>query len=212
MSNFFSGANVWLGMGLPIRESRWGQPSLTSAFGAEPARMTTDENKLVVRHYLEAIANTGDVDRIAEFISPDYVEVYRGIRYPLGLEGARKHVQGVRQTYSDLHVTVERQIAEGEWVVTQVTVRGTHSGAWLGIKPTGKAVEITAVNVDRVVSGRIVEHSGAANLLEPLLEIGAVRAVGPENHGNAEPGASPKGGSDDLLGQSASKRGSPSVR
>lgn len=34
-------------------------------------------------------------------------------------------------------------------------------------------------NVDRVVDGRIVEHGGAANLLEPLLASGAVRAVGP---------------------------------
>jgi len=31
----------------------------------------------------------------------------------------------------------------------------------------------------RVVDGRIVEHGGAANLLEPLLEIGAIKVVGP---------------------------------
>ena len=33
------------------------------------------------------------------------------------------------------------------------------------------------MNLDRVVGGRIVEHGGAANLLGPLLEIGAVRIV-----------------------------------
>lgn len=52
------------------------------------------------------------------------------------------------------------------------------SVAWLGMTPTGKPVEITAVNIDRVVDGRIVEHGGAANLLEPLLAIGAVQVVG----------------------------------
>ena len=148
--------------------------------------MTTNQNKLVVRRYIEEVANTGNVDRLAEFISPDYVEVYRGIRYPGGLEGARKHVLDVRQTYPDLHLTIDRQIAEGEWVVTQVTAKGTHLGSWLGMRPTGKAVEITAVNVDRVVGGRIVEHGGAANSLEALLEIGAVRVVGTER--DAEPG------------------------
>ena len=50
--------------------------------------MTTDQNKLVVRRYIEEVANTGNLDRIAEFISPDYVEVYRGTRYPIGIEGA----------------------------------------------------------------------------------------------------------------------------
>jgi hypothetical protein len=36
---------------------------------------------------------------------------------------------------------------------------------------------MTGVNVDRVVDGRIVEHGGAANMLDALLEIGAVRPV-----------------------------------
>jgi formylmethanofuran dehydrogenase subunit C len=35
------------------------------------------------------------------------------------------------------------------------------------------------VNIDRVVGGRIVEHGGATNMLGPLLEIGAVKVVGP---------------------------------
>jgi predicted ester cyclase len=89
----------------------------------------------------------------------------------------QQHVLGVRATYPDLHLTIERQIAEGEWVVTQITARGTHRGEWLGIAPTGLPVVITGVNVDRVVGGRIVEHGGAANMLDALLEIGAVRPV-----------------------------------
>jgi predicted ester cyclase len=124
--------------------------------------------------------NTGNVSTLREFIAPDYVEVYSNTRHPAGLEGARQHILGVRETCPDLHVTVEQQIAEGEWVVTRVTACGTNRGGnWLGMKPTGKPVEITAVNIDRVVNGRIVEHGGAANLLEPLLAVGAIRAVGP---------------------------------
>jgi predicted ester cyclase len=91
-----------------------------------------------------------------------------------------EHVRGVRRTYEGLHLTIERQIAEGEWVVTLVTMRGRHAGEWIGIAPTGKPVTMTGVNVDRVVDGRIVEHGGAANLLGPLLDIGAVRVVGKE--------------------------------
>jgi predicted ester cyclase len=158
------------------------------AFGVENGRVTGEQTKLVVRHYLEEVVNTGDVDRIAEFISPEYVEVYRGARYPVGIDGARRHVLGVRQTYPDLHLTIDRQVAEGDWVVTQVTARGTHRGSWLGMKPTGRGVEFTAVNVDRVVGGRIVEHGGAANLLEPLLDNGAVRVVGPETERDVESG------------------------
>jgi predicted ester cyclase len=138
----------------------------------------TDDNKQLVRDYYEQVVNTGRTDAIDRFISPDYVEVHGNVRHALGLEGAVEHVEGVRKTYPDLHLTIERQIAEGDWVVTCVTMRGTHRGEWAGIAPTGRKVEMTAVNVDRVVAGRIVEHGGAANLLGPLLEIGAVRVVG----------------------------------
>ena len=140
--------------------------------------MSLEENKVLVRRYLEEVVNTGDVDRLAEFIAPDYIDRNDQGR---GIEGARRHVLGVRQTYPDLHVTVGQQVAEGEWVVTRVTGRGTHLGAWLGMGPTGKAVEISGVNIDRVVNGRIVEHGGVADLLGPLLAMGAILWVAPEN-------------------------------
>lgn len=141
--------------------------------------MSAEENKLLVRRYYEEVVNTGDVDRLDEFISPDYEEVYNNVRYASGLEGARQHVLGVRNTYPDLRLTVEQQIAEGEWVATRVTMRGSHRGVWLGMRPTGRTVEMTGVNVDRVVGSRIVEHGGAANTMEPLLEIGAIRIADP---------------------------------
>ena len=134
-------------------------------------------NKTLVRRYYEEVVSTGDVDRVAEFISADYVEVHTNVRHEVGLEGAKEHVRGVRTTYPDLHLTVEQQIAEGDWVATRVTARGTHAGEWMGRKPTGKRIEMTAVNLDRVANGLIVEHGGAANLLEPLLEVGAIKIV-----------------------------------
>jgi predicted ester cyclase len=140
--------------------------------------MRVEENKRLVRRFIEEVVNTGEVDQMAEFVSADCVETDGKVRVVSGVEGMARHVQGVREVYAGLCLTVERQIAEGEWVVTQVTARGTHRGEWLGIKPTGRPIVMTGVNVDRVVGGRIVEHGGAANMLEALLEIGAVRVVG----------------------------------
>lgn len=142
-----------------------------------PFAMSTEQNKKLVRHYYLDVVNEKKLDELADFLSPDYVEVHNNRRYLIGIEGAKKHIVGVHETYRDLHISVERQIAEGDWVVTQVTARGTHVGAWLGIKPTGKDVEFTGVNVDKVVGGRIVEHGGATNMLEPLLTVGAVKIV-----------------------------------
>ena len=140
--------------------------------------MSIEENKKLIRSYIEEVINTGNVKRIEKFISPNYTEVHEGQRQKAGIEGAKDHIIGVRQTYPDLTLTVDQQIAEGDWVATSITARGTHRGTWLGIKPTGKPVSFTAVNIEKVENGKITEHGGAANLLLQLLEIGAIQVVG----------------------------------
>jgi predicted ester cyclase len=148
--------------------------------------MGTVENKELVRRFIDEVVNTGDVDRVGEFVSPDCIETDGKVRVASGIDGLADHIRGVRATYLDLQLSVERQIAEDDWVVTQITARGTHGGEWLGIRPTGRQLVFTGVNVDRVVGGRIVEHGGAANMLEPLLEAGALRPAAEAQAGEKE--------------------------
>jgi len=98
-----------------------------NSFGrrTEDIMATTDDNKRLVKRYYEEVVNAGDVDRIPEFIAPDYVEVHDNEKHPIGRDGARTHIVGVREVYSDLRLTVERQIAEDDWVVSQVVRRRT---------------------------------------------------------------------------------------
>jgi predicted ester cyclase len=136
--------------------------------------MNKFDNKTIIRRYIEEIENTGDVSNIREFISEDYVEVYEGEYYKIGIKGATDHVLGVRRVYPDLKLTIEKQISEGEWVVTSYSVTGTFNDEWFGMKPTGKPITFTGVNVDRIEDGKIIEHGGAANLLDPLLKAGVI--------------------------------------
>jgi predicted ester cyclase len=121
------------------------------------------------------VVSTGAVEGIERYIAPGCIETNGLTRVESGISGMADHVRGVRQVYPDLRVTVERQIAEGEWVATVITARGTHRGEWMGIEPSGRPLVFTGVNVDRVVDGRIAEHSGAANMLIPFLEAGSIR-------------------------------------
>lgn len=139
--------------------------------------MSLEDNKAVVRRFYEEVVSTGNLDPIEELVAPNYVEVHDGERHAVGIEGAKAHVRGVRETYPDLTIRIERQIAEGEWVASCIVAEGTHAGRWLDIEPTHQRLSFTGVNVDRVVDGRIVEHGGAANLFGPLLAVGAIRVV-----------------------------------
>lgn len=140
--------------------------------------MSAEKNKKLIRSYIEEVINTGNVELMEKFISPNYVEVHEGKRYEVGIQGAKDHIVGVRETYPDLTLTVDQQIAEGDWVATCITAKGTHKGSWLGMKPTGKQVSFTGVNIEKIENGKITEHGGAANLLLQLLEIGAIQIVG----------------------------------
>lgn len=119
-------------------------------------------NKRIVPVFYGEIVNRGDAENLSDFVAPSI------------LDQMKAHLLAVRSTYPDLKLEVGRQIAEDDWVVTCIVARGTHLGSWLGLKPSGKIVQISGVNVDRLENGLIVEHGGAANTLEAFLDSGIV--------------------------------------
>lgn len=44
-------------------------------------------------------------------------------------------------------------------------------------KTTGKRLVFTGVDIDKVIDGLIVEHSGAVNTFETLFEAGMIGAI-----------------------------------
>ena len=173
--------------------------------------MTSEsENKLLARRLLEEVVNTGDVDRLSEFLAPEYVAPHANI---VGVEAAKQQIQTFRHCYPDLHVTVDGQAAEGDTVVTWWTMRGTHLGELGGVPPTNKQITLRGVNVQTVRAGRIVEHRGESNSLEALLELGVVRWAGDLGAASpaAQPGPAPNDGPAAQLGNSGDTAGPPSV-
>ena len=61
--------------------------------------------------------------------------------------------------FPDLRVTVERWVENGDVVVTEELMHGTHNGEFAGILPTGRPVQLRICHVTRVVEGRIVERN-----------------------------------------------------
>ena len=131
-------------------------------------------NKYIIRRFVDEVENTGNVSSIREFISEDYTEIYEGRSFPIGIQGAIDHVLGVRHVFPDLKITIKNQISEGEWVATVYSVTGTFNNEWFNMKPTGKPITFNGVNVDRIKDGKIIEHGGAVNMFEPLLNEGVI--------------------------------------
>lgn len=139
--------------------------------------MSQPDNKATVRHFIEQVVNTGNLEAMDQFVAQNIVDHNNPPDAPQGIEVYKQHLAAVRQTYGNFYLTIEAQLAEGELVVTRVTARGTHQNEWFGLKPSGKLITLTGINIDRVVEGKIVEHWGEANTLAALLQMGA--KIGP---------------------------------
>lgn len=119
----------------------------------------TEENKAIARRVYE-IVSTGDFGRAEEIVDQDAPDnELRPDDPPAKLIDTFKETFAeAREGFPDLSITVEDVMAEGDRVAARVTMRGTHRGEFQGIAPTGKRVEVRAIDIFRISDGKIVEH------------------------------------------------------
>jgi steroid delta-isomerase-like uncharacterized protein len=118
--------------------------------------MSTEANKALVCRFVEAF-NTGDLDGVAAAFAPDAVVHNSGAPDPLNLEGFRQLAAVFLAAFPDGKHTIDDMIVEGDKVVTRITYRGAHTGDLMGIPPTGKHVTTSAMTIDQIAGGKIVE-------------------------------------------------------
>ena len=118
--------------------------------------MTIDGNKALARVWFEVVMNDRNVGAIEAAYAPDYV--HRGPDgHEMGREQIRTTARHLIAAVPDRVATVEMQIAEGDFVVTRWSSRGTHTGALFGRPPTGETVVAQGIVISRIADGRIVE-------------------------------------------------------
>jgi predicted ester cyclase len=122
--------------------------------------MSTHEasNKDRVRRAFEEFVHKGDLTNVSEYIAPDYVGHFAGLPPVSGVEGFRQFLTMQNAAFSDRQVTFEDVMAEGDKVAARLTFRGAHTGELMGLPPTGKKVEYSAMNIFRIVDGKAVEQ------------------------------------------------------
>jgi steroid delta-isomerase-like uncharacterized protein len=136
--------------------------------------MPAEGNKTVMPHFLEFI-NTASEKLAQELISPDAIFHVPGRSEPMrGPAGYLAIIGMMRCGFPDIQWTLEEMVAEGDRVAARFTMRGTHKGSFFGVPPTGKKIEVKAINFYRLRDGKFVEETGVPDLLGLLQQIGAV--------------------------------------
>lgn len=131
------------------------------------------ENKALIERFYEEVWNKTNYDVADEVYAEDYVRNDpRGGKPPAGPHGQKLIAQGSRKACPDCVMTVERVLADGDFVVGQWRIRGTHAAS-------GQSVDFVGVNIFRFKDGKVAEVWNYRDDLAFSLQTGAVTRVPP---------------------------------
>jgi len=119
--------------------------------------MSAEENKALVRHFLDQVYNKGNLAVADEVVALHYVSHSELNIEVLGPEGIRKAAIVQRTAFPDLVTAIDDLVAEGNKVVVRGHDQGTHLGEFMGFPPTGRRFTITWIDIFRVQNGKLVE-------------------------------------------------------
>ena len=140
---------------------------VTPAFGKD---LRADKNKTVVRRVFTDILSQGNFEVAAEIYAKDYVN--HETTKDLGLDESEAVDHGWRAAFPDLELTIEKEIAEGDFVTVLWRGRGTNTGSGNGLTATGKKAEGRGISIFRVVDGKIKEEWTEMSQLLILRQLG----------------------------------------
>lgn len=119
---------------------------------------------------LNAAINAKDVAACRAVYSAGARLVTAGGRQ-LDLDGLDAMMDATFTAFPDLTVSAVRTICDGETVVTEEVMEGTHVGHFAGLAPTGRRVRLPLCHVTRVRDDKVVErvaYYDTAQLLRQL--------------------------------------------
>lgn len=136
--------------------------------------MGIQANKARMERFVEFI-NTASVALADDLVSPDAVFHVPGRPEPVsGPQGYLAIIAMMRGGFPDIQWTVEQMVAEGDAVAARFVMRGTHRGDFFDVPPTGRKIEVRALNFYRWTNGQIVEEFGQPDMMSLLQQIGAL--------------------------------------
>jgi steroid delta-isomerase-like uncharacterized protein len=138
-----------------------------------------NDPRQLISKFVEELWNKRQFDVADEIFAKDCVthQLRSGVPADAvlrGPEAIKEHVAGWIASFPDLRFNIEQMLREGDRVVMQLVMEGTHQSTWLGIPASGKKVEIRMFTVHRVVQGKIVEDWVLVESLGLLQQLGVI--------------------------------------
>ncbi len=135
--------------------------------------MSTEQNKAIARRFLEAF-ESNDQSAFNEVLSPDLVAHTQHIGSSANRETTLQGISMFHAAFSEVHITTEDLIAEGDRVATRATTQAVHTGNFMGAPATGKQVTFSTMSVESIRDGKIVERWVNTDFMALMQQLGLI--------------------------------------
>jgi predicted ester cyclase len=132
-----------------------------------------NRNRRQAQRAVEDLWNKGEIGVADELTSPEA----RGYAAGEGMtrDDLKVAVEEFRAAFPDVQMTIDQQVAEGDYVVNFTTLRGTQRGEFRGIQPTGKSITVSGVSrLHYGPDGKVIDEWIQFDQLGMLEQLGAV--------------------------------------
>ncbi len=131
--------------------------------------MSTEQNKELIKQYNEQVIAQGDMEWFINHSSSEFINHSAPEGMPKGREGMIFFFTKIIHTsFSNVEVAVKDMVASENKVTTRKEITGVHSGTLMGIKPTGRPITISVIDIMVIEEGKITDHWGETNFATML--------------------------------------------
>ena len=150
--------------------------------------MTTEDNKALVRRFIDEIFLEGKPEAVDELLADDFVPHNWG-KTGTGKSAMTDAIKRASAGLSDAQMTIEDVIAEGDKVAVRLTSHAVQTGPFMGLPPSGKPYTIEEIHIFRIKDGKVTEHWHQGDFMGMMTQLGAMPGQTPERTGAGGSGA-----------------------
>jgi steroid delta-isomerase-like uncharacterized protein len=165
---------------------RWNAQAQAATPGTCPST-TPEENRALAERYFAEVWTAGGEAAIPDLLADDELHHWGIGSDTVGRAAFAERLGAFLTAFPDFAIQVDQTVAADDLVASRWTATATQLGEWLGIPPTGNAVEYTGINIFRIACSQIAEGWGAADHLGLLRQIGGLPGLASPEEVEATP-------------------------
>jgi predicted SnoaL-like aldol condensation-catalyzing enzyme len=127
------------------------------------------QNKALMLRWYDQLWNNGNEAIIDELMHPQCRAFGLGPEPAIGPEGFRRFYHSFVAAYRDIHITIDKNLTDGDYVISLCSVTAVHRG-------TGKRIDITGTSLSQIENGKVTSAWNHFDFLTMYLQVGAIDA------------------------------------